>query len=126
MQMVGHIDINKYRCISENISTDEVILTNERMQHIIDRRGKEFFDEYRPYFPMILSEPDYIFTDDKPNTVLVCKSFEKKGEAVNLVVRLAVVEDASSFKNSIITAIKENRKRFAQRLRNHVPLYKRG
>ncbi len=125
MQTVGHIDIEKYRCIAEHIATTEVIITDERIQHIIDRRGKAFFDDYSPYFPLILSEPDYIFSDDRPNTVLICKSFEEKGATVNLVVRLVVIEDAPLFKNSIITAIKENRKRFAQRLRNHVPLYKR-
>lgn len=125
MQTVGYIDIEKYRCISENISSNEVILTNERIRHIIERRGKVFFDEYCQYFPLILSEPDYIFSDDKPNTALVCKSLEENGAVINLVVRLALIDDVSPFKNSIITAIKENRKRFAQRLRNHEPLYKR-
>jgi len=126
VQTVAYIDIKKYRCILENISTDEVIITDERIQHIIDRRGKSFLDKYGPYFPQVLFEPDYIFLDNRPHTVLVCKSFEENGSSLNLVVRLAVIEDNSLFKNSIITAMKENRKRFAQRLRNHVPLYKRG
>jgi hypothetical protein len=42
-----------------------------------------------------------------------------------LVLRLAVEGDNFDYKNSIITAIKENEKRFAQRLRNNTPIYKK-
>ena len=34
MQAVGHINIKLYRCITEDITTDEVIITEERIQHI--------------------------------------------------------------------------------------------
>lgn len=125
VQYVGKIDKELFRCVSENITTDEVVITDERVQHIIDRRGREFYERYRPSFADILADPDYIFADDRPNTALACKTFKHKGEIVNLVVRFAVECDDPQYKNSIITAIKENEKRFAQRVRNNTPLYKK-
>ena len=34
---IGKIDKKIYRCITENIVTDEVILTDEQLKHICDR-----------------------------------------------------------------------------------------
>ena len=76
MQEIGKIDIEKYQgVVSENIITDDVVLTNNRMEHIIERRGRDFYDEYRPLFGDIVSDPDYIFKDTRENTALVCKCF---------------------------------------------------
>ena len=112
--------------MTEDIQTDEVIITDERIAHIIDRRGQAFLDKYERYFNEVLSDPDYIFKDKRIHSALVCKSIATEDDAViNLVIRLAVEGDGPSFKNSIITAIKESNKRFAQRLRNNEPLYKR-
>ena len=118
VQTVGHIDIEKYRCITEDITTDEVIITPERIQHIRERRGAEFWEKYEQYFSLILSDPDYIFPDDRPNTAIVCKVIGEGEDAINLVLRLVVEGENPTFKNSILTAIRENKKRFAQRLRN--------
>ncbi len=49
MNYVGNLDIEMYKCITENITTDEVIITNERIEHIIERRGQEFYDTYGPF-----------------------------------------------------------------------------
>ncbi len=125
MQYVGKLDIDLYRCVSEDIATDEVIITEERIEHIIERRGKGFYEKYRSQFAGIIADPDYIFSDERENTALVCKRFHPDGVAVNLVVRLCIRSDGAKYKNSIITAIQESEKRFAQRLRNNFPLYKK-
>jgi len=125
LHFIGRLDKALYAAITEKILTDEVIITDERIQHIIERRGQAFYDEYHAYFPLIIEAPDYIFHDDRENTALVCKSFQHKGVSVNLAVRLVVEGDNPQFKNSIITAVKENNKRFAQRLRNNAPIYSR-
>lgn len=121
---VGKIDREIYKCITEDIVTDEVVITNERIQHIIDRHGKEFYDRYGDKFINILQEPDFIFKD-KENTALVCKEFEIDNKYVNLALRLVVSTDNPEYKNSIITAVGESTKRFRQRLRNNEPLYKK-
>lgn len=124
IRYLGRIDKSLYKCITEDIVTDEVIITPERIQHIIDRRGKEFYELYGDEFTNIIKNPDYIFKD-KENTALVCKEFAKDDKYINLVLRLVVSTDNPDFKNSIITAVGESGKRFQQRLRNNKPLYKR-
>ncbi len=123
VRTVGHIDIEKYRCIARDITTDEVIITSERVQHIKDRRGDGFLEKYERYFSDVVSEPDYIFADERPNTAIACKTIGEGKESLNLVLRIVVKSDNPEYKNSILTAIRENEKRFAQRLRNNVPVY---
>ena len=125
VHIVGKIDREIYKCITEDIVTDEVIITEERIRHIIDRRGKEFYDKYGDKFLSILQDPDYVFKDKK-NTALVCKEFSLDGKYINVALRLVVSTDNPEYKNSIITAVGESRKRFQQRLRNNEVLYKKA
>lgn len=123
---VGKIDVEKFGTIANGrILTDEVIITDNRIEHIIERRGQQFYDDFNGYFPEIIEDPDYIFKDDMDNTAIVSKSYSHKGKTVNLVLRLVVEGENPSYKNSILTAIGENEKRFAQRLRNNAPVYKK-
>lgn len=124
MHVIGKIDKNIYKCISDNIRTDEVVITDERIVHIVERRGQEFYDKYKDRFVDIIHDPDYIFAD-KVNTALVCKEFKEDDKFVNVVLRVVILTDNPDYKNSIITAIGESSKRFAQRLRNNAPLYKK-
>lgn len=126
MRYVGKLNKDIYCCVIGDITTDEVIITEERIQHIKERRGADFLSKYGQYFPLILSDPDFIFPDDRINTVIVCKVIGKGEDAIHLVLRLAVEGDDPAFKNSILTAIRENKKRFAQRLRNHTPIYQKS
>lgn len=126
VRTVGHIDIEKYKRIADNITTDEVIITEERVQHIEEHREVGFLEKYEQYFPLVLSDPDYIFPDDRVNTAIVCKVIGEGEGSVNLILRLVVAGDDPAYKNSILTAIRENERRFTQRLRNHTPVYKKG
>lgn len=123
---IGKIDREIYKCVSENrILSDDVIITDNRIQHIIERRGQAFYEKYKTKFSNIISDPDYIFADKMINTAIVSKTFKEDGISVNIVLRVIVEGENPDYKNSIITAIKENDKRFEQRLRNNNFLYKR-
>lgn len=123
---IGKIDRKIYQSISENrILSDDVIITDNRIQHIIERRGQAFYEKYKTKFSDIISDPDYIFADKMINTAIVSKTFKEDGISVNVVLRVIVEGENPDYKNSIITAIKENDKRFEQRLRNNKFLYKR-
>lgn len=124
MYFVGKRNKEIFRCISKDIRTDEVIILEDRINHIIERRGEEFYNKYSGMFKEIVEEPDYLFCDNE-NTAHVCKRIEEDGKVINLVVRLVLRMDDPEYKNSIITAIGENESRFQRRLRNHIPLYKR-
>ena len=126
MFKIADIDISKYAAIAPNIRSSALILTDNQIEHIIKRRGQEFFDTYSCCFQEIAEDPDYIFRDDKhPNTAIACKTLTVAEKHVHLVIRLAVETDDTGMENSIITALYENDKRYAQRLRNNIPLYKR-
>ncbi|MBQ9763261.1 MAG: hypothetical protein IJV92_02750 [Phascolarctobacterium sp.] len=117
-KLIGKLKIEQLQNCFSKIVTNEVILRNDRAEHIITRRGEEFFLNYAPLFASIVENPDYILQDNKPNTVLMCKKIQDKNKSINLVVRLAVEDDNPNYKNSIITAVAEKDKRFKQRLRN--------
>lgn len=126
MQKIADIDIKKYSVISPNIRSSTVVLTENQIEHIIKRRGQDFYDKYNAYFQEIAEDPDYIFSDpNHPNTAIACKTLQIDGANVHLVIRLAVEGDDAALENSIITALQENPKRYTQRLRNKIPLYKR-
>ncbi len=126
MEAVGCIDIEKYSIAVGNIRSAVVFLTENQKEHIIKRRGKEFFDLCYPYFREILEDPDFIFKDKvHEKTVIACKTISLKGKNIHLVIRMATEDDNEGLENSIITAIVENDRRYRQRLRNNLPLYKR-
>ena len=126
MRKIADIDTSKYSVITNNIRSGTVVLTDNQITHIVKQRGQDFYDKYSPYFQEIAEDPDYIFADpNHPNTAIACKTLVIDGANVHLVIRLAVEGDDTELENSIITALYENPKRYAQRLRNKIPLYKK-
>ena len=127
MEYIGKIDIKKYALVARSVRSCVVVLTAKQKEHIIERRGQEFYDRFRPYFGEIAEDPDYIFQDKAhENTAIASKTIEIGGGShVNLVIRLAVETDTTGFENSIITVIAENEKRYRQRIRNNKALYKK-
>lgn len=126
MIKIAEIDTEKYSVITKNIRSGTVVLTDNQVEHIIKQRGQDFYDKYSPYFKEIAEDPDYIFSDpNHPNTAIACKTLCIDGANVHLVIRLAVEGEDAELENSIITALYENSKRYAQRIRNKIPLYKK-
>lgn len=119
--------MNKYIAVTDKkIMTDQVIITDNCIDHIIKRRGQDFYNRYRDKFAQILHDPDYIFKDKNQDTAIACKRFVEDGKSINIILRLSVEGGNPDFKNSILTAIGEGDKRFAQRLRNNIPIYVKG
>mgnify|MGYP003453130778 CR=1 FL=1 len=50
MHFVGKLNKEIFRCISEDIRTDEVIITEERIQHVNDRHPGEH-EKIKEYLP---------------------------------------------------------------------------
>jgi hypothetical protein len=109
--------------VSENIRTDEVILTEERIQHIKERHPSDF-EKYSKYMSDLVADPDYILEANKPNTAFLLKEYEDAGERFQLILRLAVDGDFPEYKNSIITFLKVEEKRYNRYLRTKKILYK--
>ena len=58
MHLVGRINRNIYECVTRNIITDEVIITEERIEHIKERHPTDF-ERYNKYLEEIIGNPDY-------------------------------------------------------------------
>lgn len=97
--VVGQFDISKYTDIFE-ITTNDVILTPERKQHIIDRHIE--VAEYLNKIDDILSNPDAIYQQlKKDDTIWIIKKCEKN---IKLTIKLNTANNLkeNGFKNSII------------------------
>ncbi len=121
---VGKINRDIYKCITEDIITDEVIVTDERIQHIKERHPNDY-ERFYSYLPEIIANPDYIIKANKPDTATVLKEIIDNGEKFQLVLRLVTSKDKPGFKNSIITFLKINERTWNKYLRNKEILYKR-
>ena len=130
MQYIGKIDINLFQEISQNIITDEVVLTEKQREHI-NERHPQILEKYEKYFTEIIEKPDYILKDNtKENTALILKTVEEKSRNeetkgnINLVLRLAVEGDNINNKNSIITCIPIGKNRLKSYINNGKIIYK--
>ena len=123
MKIVGRIDLEKYRVVAPDIRTDEVILTEERIGHIMDRHPGSY-ERFSQYLAQIIADPDYILEANKPNTAFLLKTFVSDGERFQLILRLAVERDIPGYKNSVITFLRVEEKRYNRYLRTKKVLYK--
>lgn len=124
MREVGRIDIEKYRCVAEEIITDEVVITDERIAHIREHHPNDY-ERFSGYLSLIISEPDYIIEDVRPNTAVVLKEIVEGKERFRLALRLVTPGDHPKYKNSIITFMKIREKEWNRLIRNKTVLYKK-
>lgn len=124
MHVVGKIDKNIYECVTKDIVTDEVIITNRQIQHIKDRHPNDY-ERFQQYFSNIIGDPDYIIEANKPNSALILKEIELNGQMFKTVLRLVTTTDNPNYKNSIITFMKIDLKEWERLLRNKKILYRK-
>lgn len=122
---VGKINRDIYKCVTADIVTDEVIITDERIQHIKDRHPKDY-ERFCSYIPEIIQNPDYIIRANKPNTATILKEIDDNGEKFQLVLRVLASTDNPEFKNSVITFLNINERTWNKYLSNKEILYKKG
>ena len=121
---VGKINRDIYKCITEDIVTDEVIITDERILHIKERHPNDY-ERFYSYIPEIINDPDFIIEANKPNTAVVLKEIEERGEKFKLVLRIKVQGDPEEYKNSIMTFWRIGETTWKKTLKNKTVLYKK-
>ncbi len=125
MYTVGYIDIEKYRCITEDITTDEVIITDERIEHIKERHPRDW-ERFMEFIPEIIAAPDYIIEANQPNTAVILKEVEASGEKFKLILRIKVKNDPDGYKNSVMSFWHIGETTWKKNLKNKKILYKRA
>lgn len=121
---MGKIDRDIYSCITEDIVTEDVIITEERIEHIKERHPNDY-ERFYCYLPEIISSPDYIVEANKPNTAVILKEVGEQGERFKLVLRIKVQGDPQEYKNSIMTFWYIGNATWRKILKNKTILYKK-
>ena len=124
MRPIGKIDREIYKCITEDIRTEEVIITDERIIHIRERHPNDY-ERFYSYIPEIINNPDYIIEANKENTGILLKEIEENREKFKLVLRIAILNDPIEYKNSVISFWRIGDITWRKTLKNKNVLYKR-
>ena len=123
VKLVCKIDKSIYSCITKDIITDEVVITEKQVDH--SDRHESVFKKYGEFIPKVLGDPEYIFADTRPNSGLVVGSFDDNGNKLQIVLRIHTAADTKDFKNSIITCWKVGESRLRRYVKNRAILYKK-
>ena len=125
VNFVCKLDKELYKVITEDIRTDEVIITDERIQHIQERHPDDY-ERFSSYLAEIVQNPDYIIRDLRPQTGMLLKEITvgETGEHFRVALRLAASQDPAHYKNSIITFLKIRQKEWERLIHNKEILYK--
>ena len=121
---IGKIKRERFKRITDKITTTDVILTNKQVEHIKERHPNDY-EKYFKYFKEIVEDPDYIIKDTRPNTGFLLKEYIEQNKQFQLILRLHTSDDNRTYKNSIITFFKINRKKYNQYLRNKEIVWKK-
>lgn len=125
VNFVCKLDLELYRAVSDDIQTDEVIITDEHIRHVQERHPDDY-ERFSRYLVEIIQQPDYIIRDDRPDTGLVLKEIVmgEKEEHFRIALRLATARDPQHYKNSIITFLRIRKKEWERLIRNKEILYR--
>ena len=124
MVVIGRIDREIFRCIAEDIVTEEVVMTDNQLEHILQRHP-EVFPAVLDVLRDTLRDPDYIIEDKHPYTGLVVRRLETGSESLQVVLRICTSEDQPGYKNSVISCWEISERRLKNYLRNKKILYNR-
>ena len=120
---IGKLNKNIYSCVTNDITTDEVIITDAQVTHIKERHPNDY-ERYFCYAKEIIEKPDYILEANKPNTAFILKHISENGKNYQLILRLKTSADPITYKNSVITFLKISDRKIGKYLRNKKILYK--
>lgn len=121
---IGTLNRELYRCVTQDITTDEVIITDERIQHIKERHPGDYA-RYFGYLKEIVEDPDYILAANKARSALLLKTFADNGKNYKVILRIKTSVDTEGYKNSIISFQKVDDRRYRRYTRSEKVLYKR-
>lgn len=114
---IGEIDIEKYKCVTADIITKDVVITEKQIEHIIEHHPHDF-ERFNGFFRDIVENPDYIIEANKPKTALILKEIVFEHEKLKTVLRLVTSTYDPKYKNSIITFMIIDDKEWNRILRN--------
>ena len=120
--LLGKINTHLLEQEFGKFETDEVIVTDERMEHIKDNHPQDV-ELFEPYAGEATLNPDLIIKDlNHPNTVFMIKRL--KNTNLNVIVKLAIKGAEANIKNSVISFYRIRNKNLKKLEKNNKVLYK--
>ncbi len=120
---LGKIDKALLKKEFGELQTDEIIVTNERMDHI-KQRHPEDFGLFEKFGAESVTDPDFIIRDLKnKGTIFMVKKLPNTN--LNVVVRLALETDKPELKNSIMTFYRIRERSLRKLIEKNALLYKK-
>ena len=121
--VLGNIDTSLLEKEFGKLRTSDTIITDERIAHIKEKHPEDY-ELFKKYVRDIIAHPEIIIKDSKnKGTIFMVKKLAS--ENMNVVVRLALCEDDSKLKNSVMTAYRIRDKNLAKLERKNKTLYKK-
>ena len=124
MHYIGKLNLEIHKCVTDDIVTDEVIITDEQIAHIKERHPT-VYEQYGKYLTEIIENPDYILEANKPYSALILKQILSENGYTKTVLRLHTSSDNPQYKNSIITFVEIDDRDWKRLIKNKKVLYKR-
>ena len=128
MEVIAELDFAIYACVSSDIRTDEVVITEKQFAHILESHPVDSF-LLRHALRETIEDPDYILEDSdeghRSDTAIVLRHLRTETGGYRVILRLATRNDSEGLKNSVITAFFISEKKWGKYLRNKKILYKR-
>ena len=112
-----------YRKKFGNIQTDEVIVTNERIEHIKSHHPEDY-ELFERYGKDCIADPDLIISDEKnAGTAFLIKKLPNTN--LNVVLRLVLENEDSKLKNSVMTFWRIRKRNVEKLIEKNQILYKK-
>ncbi len=121
---IGKIDRDIYKCVTDDLQSDDVIITEKQVEHIKQHHPNDY-ERYFKYAESIIADPDYILEANRPDTAFLLKHIKENNKNYEIILRLKTSKDPAEYKNSIITFLKVEEKRYQRYLRTKKILYKK-
>ena len=121
VRVLGKIDLKPLEEAFGEIQTDEIIITNERVEHIFERH-REDYALFLQYGVLTVMQPDVVIKDHKNvGTVFMVKKISNMN--VNAGVRVALSTDKKGLKNSVMTFYRLRDKNLGKIMERNEVLY---
>lgn len=124
--VLGHFSDFLFHQLEQNfgvLQTTEVVITDERIQHIQERHPLDY-ELFELYGESAIFSPDLLIRDEKhKGTVFAIKQLPETN--LNVVVRLVLESDEPGFKNSVMTFYRIRSSNLAKLLKKNELLYKK-
>ncbi len=120
---LGKINIEILKSEFGTLQTDEIIVTDERINHIINRHPEDY-SLFTIYGASSVSDPDFVIKDEKnKGTVFMVKKLPDTN--LNVVVRVVLESDDMKLKNSVMTFYRLRDKNLKKLIDKNGLLYKK-